>query len=155
MRNYHFLSRYPDKDYQHKFIRIAKTWAWGLLIVMVAILIWAGLGAPVSHGGKKENLQEKFRIITTCVKNADALTWRPSTDPSYISHYLVYASIRARKLETSQRLEKLQPIGTTKAMEFKLVSEYRKRVYFFTVQAVGFNGLKSKPAKAVSCFNNN
>lgn len=52
MRKYYSLRRYPDSNYQAKLIRKAKAWAWGVILVFILMLVWAGLGAPVSYGGE-------------------------------------------------------------------------------------------------------
>lgn len=146
------LNRYPDATYQDKATRIAKTWGYVLAIIVLAILVWIGLGAPVSHGGIKEKLKGKLSSIARCVKNSDGLIWNPSTNPEFISHYLVFASKRPNQLKSAKRLLKLTPFGTTKELEILIPSKYRKRLYFYTVQAVSYGGLRSRPAKPISCL---
>lgn len=144
------MRRYPDRNYKEKFIRIAKGWAWATLIVLIFISTWLLLGAPVSYGGKAA---KKTTAVMKCIKNSDALTWKPSTNPDYISHYEVYAARRRRNLLTSERLTKRTPIVTTKKLTTVLPKKYRRnRIYFFTVQAVSFGGIKSRPATPVSCL---
>jgi hypothetical protein len=52
MRSYNFLRQYPDSNYRDKCIRVAKSWAWGLTLIGLLLLVWAGLGAPVSYDGQ-------------------------------------------------------------------------------------------------------
>jgi hypothetical protein len=150
MRSYHFMRKYPDRSYKEKIIRIAKGWAWATFLIICLTLIWALLGAPVSYGGKAA---KRATAVMKCIKNSDALIWKPSTNPDFISHYEVYAAKRRRPLLTKARLARLTPIVTTKALTTVLPKQYRRnRLYFFTVQAVSYGGIKSRPATPVSCL---
>jgi hypothetical protein len=152
MRSYHFLNRYPDRNYKEKFVRWAKTVGYAMLLVIMFLTIYFALGGTQSHGGTRGKIQAKFKAIKQCVRNSDALVWTPSTDPAFISHYLIYANQRSGRINSAKDLEGRTPIGKTKGLQFNLTGKYRKRLYFYTVQAVSFGGLKSTPAKPISCL---
>ena len=153
MRSYQFLSRYPDKNYTEKFKRWAKIVGYVLLVIFMFAVMYVGLGAEQSYGGGlRDSLKGRLGAVTQCIKNSDAITWKPSTDPSFISHYLVFAARKPSRINSVSDLQGKTPIGKTKEQEFKLPRKYRKSLYFYTVQAVSYGGLKSTPAKPISCL---
>ena len=146
-----FRNPYPDKTYLNKMIRITKNLLPWILAIGFIVGLYIATGAEQSLAGKLSIKGYPKRVVK-CIRNGTKLVWTPNPKDKDIDYYLVFSARKITRINSKSDLETRNYVARTLDPEWTLPKKHRKRLYFYTVQAIDKRGQKSEPAKPISCL---